>query len=85
MSAATDMADDDVAAPSLWSLPPDALAHVAKHLSVADLLSLRRACKALRAAVDNDALWAHAFRSRWPVRGRLVLPLFATKPRARSR
>jgi hypothetical protein len=56
----------------LWALPPDALALIAAHLSVAELLRLRATCSAWREACQLDAIWAPTFRSRWPVRSAML-------------
>ena len=60
--------DDDTAL-HLWELPSDALALVLCHLVLRTRLDLRRVCRRLRDAVDDDAVWALPFTSRWPAAG----------------
>jgi len=64
MSAPSSAAD---AAPlQLWDLPADALSLVLQRLPLRARLSLRRACVAMRDALDADAVWAAPFAARWP-------------------
>ena len=61
------MASDD--APRVWQgLPGDSVALLSRHLGARDLATLRRVSRAWRDDVDADAVWAHAFAQRWPVR-----------------
>ena len=59
----------DEEAPRLWpGLPGDSVALLSRHLGARDLATLRRVSRAWRDDVDADAVWAHAFATRWPVR-----------------
>ena len=63
----------DEEAPRLWpGLPGDSVALLSRHLGARDLATLRRVSRAWRDDVDADAVWAHAFATRWPVRERMT-------------
>ena len=63
----------DEEAPRLWpGLPGDSVALLSRHPCARDLATLRRVSRAWRDDVDADAVWAHAFATRWPVRERMT-------------
>ena len=79
--AAADAADDDprgvagsadgpprpsgAAAPSSFPVPPELLIHVLRFLSAEDLAAASAACRALREAAREPALWRSLFLMRW--------------------